>query len=477
MKYLLLIVLGVSLLYFTPKPISLVHAQSMSELQDKVIFGKLQEEFNKLPEDAGALIILPGGKTFSKNPDQQFPSYSVIKLWIAATAYDLNSKGSFPLNAKTLQLIEAMLENSDNNATNALIDELGGFDAINSFISEKYGSTVLRRKMLDTPSEENDNFTSPSDAVKFMRDLEAGSVVNARSSLNIIEFLKRRTETGSDPFKPNSVLPASVEFRGKSGILGEGRNDVGSFLDNNGKRVFFAIFIPSGGTASETLISNLEQLMYNPSVALSATTPGTTTQLTGPARGSRVCIKVGEPTEAMPEICNTPTFGTSSSGAASSGGNSTIVSAAAEIVNTLAIGTESMFNAKTDEPGVYYWCTFLIADAYNKAGISGVTRSAHAAVVTMKAFFASTEGFSLFPPETPAEQLAPGDVVFFEGNGQHVSLIKSVTLNEEGNGAIHTYDSNNVVTEDVITVVNHKAQRANSTARLYAITGFGRAVK
>lgn len=140
----------------------------------------------------------------------------------------------------------------------------------------------------------------------------------------------------------------------------------------------------------------------------------------------------------------------------------------------------NLFNVKTDEPGVYYWCTYLIIDSYNKAGYTGLTRASHAGVINMKFFFSNSQlnrgQYKFLSLNTPVEQLRPGDVIFFEGKGQHVSLIKSVDINELGHGSIHTYESNNIQFEDVVSVIDHIAQKAQTTSRSYSITGFGQVV-
>lgn len=134
---------------------------------------------------------------------------------------------------------------------------------------------------------------------------------------------------------------------------------------------------------------------------------------------------------------------------------------------------DRLFHNKSDEPGTYYWCTLIVIDAYNKAGFTGLTRDAHAGVLTMKSFFANTSGYQLLSSDTPVEQLRPGDVIFFEGSGQHTSLVKSVEVSQEGNGVIRTYESNNVVLEDRVFVQNHKATEAQTTKDKMSITGFG----
>lgn len=158
-------------------------------------------------------------------------------------------------------------------------------------------------------------------------------------------------------------------------------------------------------------------------------------------------------------------------------GISGLVSAASQFVSLLSKGTDGLFNVKSDEPGFYYWCTALIIDAYNKVGLSGLSRNAHLGVLNMKAFFTNTQGYRLLPPNTAVEQLRVGDVIFFEGSGgQHVSLINSFDISPSGNGAIRTYDANNVVTEDQVFVQNHQAISAQTTSRIYSITGFGQAI-
>ncbi len=159
-----------------------------------------------------------------------------------------------------------------------------------------------------------------------------------------------------------------------------------------------------------------------------------------------------------------------------------IVQHASSLVLNLRKGADGLFNLIATKPSIpLYWCTYLVIDAYNAAGLSGLKASDHLSVLSMKAFFQNTAlnggQYTLLPAATRVENLKPGDVVFFEGRGQHVSLIKSIDVDINGLGVIYTYDSNNIITEDKISVADHKALKAGTTARIYAITGFGRVVK
>lgn len=153
---------------------------------------------------------------------------------------------------------------------------------------------------------------------------------------------------------------------------------------------------------------------------------------------------------------------------------SSIIDAALQITPLLSKGIDGLYNVKADESGVYYWCTYIVIDSYGDAGFKGMDRGAEGSVFNMKGFFASTPGYQLLPPSTPVESLVPGATIIFEGSEEeHVALVKNVDLDSNGNGVIHTLESNNVVTSDVVTVRNHIATRAQTTTNLYAITGFG----
>lgn len=155
-----------------------------------------------------------------------------------------------------------------------------------------------------------------------------------------------------------------------------------------------------------------------------------------------------------------------------------IASIAQQILGLLQKGTDGLYNFKIDEPGVFYWCTYLIVDAYNNIGITGLNRIFHGGVINMKNYFSDTiannNKLRFLSSSTSVTSLRSGDVIFFEGSGsQHANLVSSVDIDENGNGVIHTLDSNNVFKEDVVFVKNYIATKAQTTQRLYSVTGYG----
>lgn len=233
---------------------------------------ELIKAIREIPKDAGYYIILPEGGQQAQNVTEPFPSFSVIKLWIAATAYNEAKKQGKTIDAQTESLIEKMLINSDNESGNILIDRLG-FATINLYMKTSgYEKTSICRHFLRNDCTNGDNVTSPGDAVRFMQNLNDNKVVDTDASIKIRQMLLKRTEK-TDLFYP-APPDVAKSFYGKSGILGEGRNEVGAFADKNGLAVFIAILAPSGGASLKEKIAKVEQALYNAGAPAAAAATG-----------------------------------------------------------------------------------------------------------------------------------------------------------------------------------------------------------
>lgn len=130
-----------------------------------------------------SLIDITTGKMIGVNEELTFPTASSIKLVVEAAMYREIAAGKLNLDhvyqvdlgkgrvEKSLRDISfAMINNSDNYATNAIID-LVGFDKINQLPKDLgMKSILLRRRMLDTASGQQDleNVATPADAARFM---------------------------------------------------------------------------------------------------------------------------------------------------------------------------------------------------------------------------------------------------------------------------------------------------------------------
>lgn len=193
------------------------------------------------------------GDKLAVNPNQIFPSASIIKIPILAALFKAAAEGKVDLNAKTtlkaenrvggggvltelsiklrptvLDLATLMIIVSDNAATNELID-LVGMDQVNDLV-RKLGlkQTVLQRKMMDRTAAKagRDNFTSAQDMGLLLQLLAKGQVVNEEASTKIIDIMKKQQLRNKLP----SQLPREVIVAHKTGDLDFLEHDVGIFF-------------------------------------------------------------------------------------------------------------------------------------------------------------------------------------------------------------------------------------------------------
>ena len=169
-------------------------------------------------------------------------------------------------------------------------------------------------------------------------------------------------------------------------------------------------------------------------------------------------------------------------------GSGNIVNWANQIIQNLQQGAGGSYNilntsftngTYTAAPSSNYWCTYLVVDAYNLAGFSGMNRGAQGAVVNMVSYFQNNYTFLDYMNgnhQTVLSSLQPGYVIFWEqtpgvytGN-EHAGIVYSSSINSNGDGVITTYESNASVTSRTITVSNWNIFNPMSTM---SIVGFG----
>ena len=166
------------------------------------------------------LIIPNTSQTIRINP-ARLPSASLIKVFIMAEAFRRSHIGSLDLNFLVAvtpdvrvggagplehapfgtrlplqELIELMITESDNTATNMLI-QLLGMDAINTLARRLgCGDTFLGRKMMDFAARDagKDNFTSPTDMNILFSRLYAKSCIDPVSDQIMLDILLRQTD-------------------------------------------------------------------------------------------------------------------------------------------------------------------------------------------------------------------------------------------------------------------------------------------
>ena len=203
------------------------------------------------PMDVSATCIdLTNGATASIAGMQQHPAASMIKLLIAAAFFDQAQLGLIALDDEyTLEpgdivggtgslqgrgagttitygeAVTRMISESDNVATNILIDELGMTTINSTAIKLGLTGTQLQRKMMDENAIAAgiDNYTSSDDTAKLLQQAYEGTLISADASAYIMDALRQQTDSEGIL----GGLPAGTPFAHKTGTLGYAKHDAG----------------------------------------------------------------------------------------------------------------------------------------------------------------------------------------------------------------------------------------------------------
>lgn len=203
---------------------------------------------------------LKTGETINVNENTAVPSASTIKVFIMGEGMRQVKEGKLSLNQRfsvreedkvpfsivtmlntentyTLQdLITLMIVQSDNTATNMLIDILG-MDNINKFIkSFEFEETVLQRKMMDFNArvEGRENYTSAHDTALYLEKLYNGQVVDEEHDKLMIHIMKRQLDNSM----MRMALPDELKIAHKTGELDYIDHDIGIVFADNCDYVF-----------------------------------------------------------------------------------------------------------------------------------------------------------------------------------------------------------------------------------------------
>lgn len=231
--------------------------KSFQKLEDKVsvLAKSFQGEYSFVIKDMQKPFL-----EISQGKNRMFPAASLIKLPIAAVAFkavtekkvSLNDKfiikakdiasGSgiiktmpIPISLTFKEIVGIMISNSDNTATNKIIDILG-YDYINSSFKELgLHQTVLKRKMMDFSKRKKgvENYTSASDIVYLLEKIYKDELINVESSKLMLSFLSGQKIKDRIP----RYLPKDVKVAHKTGLEKGVVHDAGIIFSNKGDRV------------------------------------------------------------------------------------------------------------------------------------------------------------------------------------------------------------------------------------------------
>lgn len=184
--------------------------------------------------------------------DAPMPAASLIKVPLAVAAYraaasgqldleeavpvpalaaddeaEFDNLGLAPAGARFTwrKIVDRVLTESDNAATNALIDRLG-LDAIEPLVSELgLVHTALRRRMLDQDARDagRENHTTAAEMATLLGALRRGALLDQAATTEVLGLLGQQRSRE----KLARGLPAGVPFAHKTGELPGFRHDAG----------------------------------------------------------------------------------------------------------------------------------------------------------------------------------------------------------------------------------------------------------
>ncbi|MPQ31329.1 serine hydrolase [Clostridium estertheticum] len=226
------------------------------------------------------------GEICEINQFEIVPSASIIKLFIMGSTLErvsagtlslkdritINKKEKVPFSILTLldddnsytinDLILLMVIQSDNTATNKLIDIIG-FDSINDFIKKhNFNSSTLQRKMMDNESRLKgiDNLCNISDCALFLELIYNGKLINEEYSKLMVSILTHQLDDSM--MKIN--LPTNITIAHKTGDLDFLKHDVGIVYTSKTNYIFSMFTWEAiSDNYAKNLIGNISQITYD----------------------------------------------------------------------------------------------------------------------------------------------------------------------------------------------------------------------
>lgn len=189
-----------------------------------------------------AAVDLASGRVFSYRGDTVFPQASSIKIPILIEMFRAARAGAFrmtdpvtlrpedavggsghlrarlekgPLTLSVLELVTAMMETSDNTATNQAI-RMVGMERVNRTLeSMGFRQTRLRRIMMDAGAARRDeeNVSTPLEMARLAERLHQGAVIDGESSREMLAIMKKV----KGDFR--KAVPETVETASKTGSV------------------------------------------------------------------------------------------------------------------------------------------------------------------------------------------------------------------------------------------------------------------
>ena len=254
MRFLALLL---SLLTFAAQPASAGSTPVMWNLERQLI----SLVTNKSADVGIAVLDLKSGNSVDVRGNRRYPMASTVKIAVAAVYLAQVEQGHRTLGDKIAgqsaeRLLERMIINSDNPATDLLLRDVGGPDAVHTWLQSN-GITNIRvdRNIAQLLRAKRDlwdprDSTTPLAMVTFLQRLHDGKLLKPNSRDYLLSLMKR-CQTGKNRMR--ALLPWGTPVEHKTGTLNGLTGDVGFITMPDGRRLAVAIFARGGADRPRTI--------------------------------------------------------------------------------------------------------------------------------------------------------------------------------------------------------------------------------
>jgi beta-lactamase class A len=250
--------------------------------------GVLASRINRFPGVCAVVVEdLSTGWSYAHNDDKLFASASLVKLPIMLAVFQAELKGMLDLDGTIKlkrshitggsgvlkgmplgsfvsgdKLIEYMINNSDNTASNIFIDSLGFNYLNNTFKNFGLKNTNLSRKMMDFTYRKRgvENYTTAGDMSLLLRKLYKQEILSPSLSKKALNLLSNQKINDRIPVK----LPYGTLVAHKTGLERYVCHDIGIVYTKKGDYLITVLTKSKKGfNKSKILIANLALDVYN----------------------------------------------------------------------------------------------------------------------------------------------------------------------------------------------------------------------
>jgi beta-lactamase class A len=254
-----------SLFALAAQPVAAASSPSLTNLEQQLS----TLVANKSADVGIAALDLNTGETVSIKGNTPFPMASTVKVAIAALYLAQVDHGQRSLDdtingQSARSLMARMLIHSDNRATDILLADLGGPNAVHKWLQDN-GIAGLRvdRTIAQLLSARRDlwdrrDSSTPVAMVDLLRRIYKAELIKPESRDYLLDLMSR-CQTGKNRMK--ALLPG-VPVEHKTGTLDGLTDDVGFISLPDGRRVAVAIFA-RGGTDRPRTIAETARTIYD----------------------------------------------------------------------------------------------------------------------------------------------------------------------------------------------------------------------